>query len=310
MAAVLGEQQQLFFVIEEEPTEEDMEFREKDTLWVIDGEIIQPSTTLILQEKLHPGVYKVDLSKDRGIFTKKIQTTSDELFTFSDSKIPDLLDQISLFWDKAGAYKENKLIHKRGILLEGYPGTGKSSIITLLCEDIIKRKGIVFNVTDSSNLSIYASFIKNSFRHIEPDTPIITIIEDIDKYEESSVILDFLDGKSQIDHHLVIATTNNTTQIPDSFLRPSRIDLQIEISLPNENTRREYFKNKNVKEELLDILVEKTDTCSLADLKEVYITMFLLDYPLDTAIAKVKNPQNKKDFSSKRLGTRKLGIGN
>lgn len=307
MAAVLGEQQ-LFFVIEEEPTEEDMEFREKDTLWVIDGEIIQPSTTLTLQRKLHPGVYRVDLSKDRGIFCKKISTTSDELFTFSDSKIPDLLEQISLFWDKAEAYKENKLIHKRGILLEGYPGTGKSSIITLLCDNLIKRNGIIFNITDSSNLSIYTSFIKNSFRHIEPDTPIITIIEDIDKYEESSVILDFLDGKSQIDHHLVIATTNNTKQIPDSFLRPSRIDLQIEVSLPNENTRREYFKNKNVNEELLEILVEKTDTCSLADLKEVYITMFLLDYTLDVAIDKVKNPQNKKDFSSKRLIPRKLGL--
>jgi len=307
MGPILNEQ--LFFVVEKEQNEEeDINYMEKDSLWVIDGDLIRPSTNLSIRHKMSPGIYKVDISKDIGIYCKKINITSDELYYFSHSKIPDLLNQIKLFWKKAEAYKNNNLIHKRGILLEGYPGSGKTSIISLLCDDIISKGGIVFNVTSPSNLSVYTSFVKNSFRSIEPETPIITIIEDIDKYDDSDVLLDFLDGKSQIEHHLVIATTNDTTRIPDSFLRPSRIDLKIEIPLPSDKVRREYFTNKKVSENLIEELVKNTNNCSLADLKEIYISVFLLDYSIDEAIKKVKLPQNKKEYNSNTLKTTKLAI--
>jgi ATP-dependent 26S proteasome regulatory subunit len=307
MDSILGEQM-FFMMAESGPPEAEIFPLEKDSLWIIDGDIIRPSVKVAIHHKLDPGIYSVDNSRDYGVYCKKVNISSDELFNFSESQIPALLAQISLFWDKTAAYKENKLIHKRGILLEGYPGSGKTSIISLLCNDIIKRGGIVFNITDANNLAIYTTFIKNSFRQIEPTTPIITIIEDIDKYADSEIILDFLDGKSQIEHHLVIATTNNTQQIPDSFLRPSRIDLKIEVPLPNEKIRREYFENKKVPSELLEELVQKTQDCSLADLKEVYITIFVLDYPFEEAIKKVKTPQNKKDFTTKKLKTSMLGI--
>lgn len=307
MDSILGEQ--MFFMMAETGAPEPEIFPlEKDSLWIIDGDIIRPSVKVTVHHKLEPDIYSVDSSRDYGVYCKRIKISSDELFNFSESQIPTLLAQISLFWDKTAAYKENKLIHKRGILLEGYPGSGKTSIISLLCNDIIQRGGIVFNVTDANNLALYTNFIKSSFRQIEPTTPIITIIEDIDKYADSEVILDFLDGKSQIEHHLVIATTNNTQQIPDSFLRPSRIDLKIEVPLPNDKIRREYFENKKVPAELLDDLVLKTQDCSLADLKEVYITIFVLDYPFEEAIKKVKIPQNKKDFTSKKLKTSMLGF--
>ena len=70
------------------------------------------------------------------------------------------------------------------IAVVGDTGTGKSSIISLLSEEIIKRKGIVFMVSDPRNLGIYIDFLKNSFRSIEPDTPVITIIEALEKYAE------------------------------------------------------------------------------------------------------------------------------
>ena len=281
---------------------------ERASLWVVEGDIIRPSTNISIQQKLSPGVYDVNISRDYGIYCKKVNIKSDELIVFSDSIVTNLIQEINLFWDKKDLYKDNKLIHKRGILLEGYPGTGKTSIISLLAEEIIKRNGIVFNISSANNLAIYIDFITNSFRLIEPETPIISIIEDIDKFGGEDTLLYFLDGKNNIDHHVVIATTNNTQDIPDAFLRPSRIDLRIEIPLPSEKIRREFFSKKNLNEEEVNILVEKTDELSLADLKEIYITTFLLGYTIEESLEKVINIRAKRNYKSKNLSKNKLGL--
>lgn len=296
---------ELFFMFEEESPEIT---NEKISLWVVEGDIIRPSTSISLLQKLQPGIYKVEVNRDYGVYCKKAKITSDELFLFSDSIIPSLVKEINLFWEKADSYKANNLVHKRGILLSGYPGGGKTSAISLLCDEVIKRNGIAFIITDPGNLGVYTNFIKNSLRQIESETPIITIIEDLDNYIDSDTILDFLDGKSQIEHHVVIATTNNTTRIPDSFLRPSRIDLKYELELPSISVRKEYFLKKSVEESYAKHLSEKTDNFTLADLKELYIAIFLLDYSLEDALEKITSTEVKKDFSTKRMKTSRLGV--
>ena len=131
----------------------------------------------------------------------------------------------------------------------------------------------------------------------------------MDQYEDVEMeLLDFLDGKTHLDHHVVIATTNNTQVIPDTFLRPSRIDLKIEIPLPCENTRKEYFEHKNVPSADIAELVEKSDKFSLADLKELYISIYLLDYSVDEAIAKIDSPRDKKSYMESPIHKTVLGI--
>ena len=79
-------------------------------------------------------------------------------------------------------------------------------------------------------------------------------------------------------------------------MRPSRLDLCIEIPLPNKLTREEYFINKNVPNDLLNDLVKATDGMSLADLKEIFVKVYLLNYPLESVINKVKSPIKKKNY--------------
>lgn len=294
----------------EEPSEsEESELEAEISMWIKDQNIFKPSTDISVLPRLEPGVYTADYSRDIGYYCRKLQSNSDELFVFSDSITENLLSEINLFWEKKDKYKEQKLIHKRGILLEGYPGTGKSSIITLLSAEIIKRGGVVFKVSNFRNLDAYINFMRIGFRKIQPETPIITILEDIDQYEEVDVeLLDFLDGKTHINHHVLIATTNNTENIPDTFLRPSRLDLKIEIPLPSAQTRREYFKFKNVPEELIEDLVVQSELCSLADLKEIYICIFLLDYSIEEAIQKVTSPKEKKNYLNQPSRSFKMGI--
>lgn len=283
--------------LSEESTLVETEVSKKVSLWILEDDIIRPATKIEVRDKLEPGIYIVDVHKDYGLYCKKIDSSSDELFIFSNSITTDLITEIDLFWSKADLYKANNLVHKRGILLEGFAGVGKSSIISLLSDKIVSEGGIVFKITNPRNLFYYIPFLKDNFRKIEPNTPVITIIEDIDEYEDySAELLDFLDGKSQVEHHIVIATTNNSEDLDDTLLRPSRFDLRIEVELPNEEVRKEYFKYKSVPEEELSELVSKSSNFSIADLKELYICIYLLGYPVDKAVEKSSQTKEKKNY--------------
>jgi hypothetical protein len=311
MGTILNNTETLTFFSLEELAEEDVSTSDNETisLWVKDKDIIRASTDIVLLKTIEPGTYTVDSSRDIGLYCKKITSKSDELFIFSDSVTANLLNEINNFWDKAELYKEKHLVHKRGILLEGHPGTGKSSIISILSNEIIAKGGVVFKVTGIRNLDYYVNFITSHFRKIQPDTPIITILEDLDQYESvESELLDFLDGKTHFNHHVIIATTNNTDEIPDTFLRPSRIDLRIEIPLPSKQTRKEYFEFKKVPSEDISKLVDQSEKFSLADLKELYISIYLLDYSIEDAIAKISSPRDKKNYSNIPLNRSKLGL--
>lgn len=280
------------------------------SMWVKDRDLIKPTTDITLLKQIPSGIYTAEFNRDIGFFCRKLETNTDELFLFTNSITQNLLQEINLFWDKKDVYKTNNLVHKRGILLEGGPGVGKSSIVTLLCQEVINKGGVVFKVTSYKNLGDYLGFIRTGFRRIQPNTPIITILEDIDQYGEvETELLDFLDGKTHIEHHVVIATTNNTEDIPDTFLRPSRLDLKILIDLPNELVRKEYFIFKKVPEEIIKELVEKSEGCSLADLKEIYICIFLLDYNIEKAISQVTTPREKKNYLHNSVNSNNIGLG-
>jgi len=279
------------------------------SLWVKNKDIVQPTTDISLSKILEPGVYIVDYNREQGLFCKKMNTQSDQLFAFSDNVTVKLAEEIELFWSKSDLYKENNLMHKRGILLTGFPGTGKSSAITLLSDQLIKKGGVIFKINGFRNLDHYIDFVRTGFRKIQPDTPIITILEDLDQYDEvESELLDFLDGKTNINHHVILATSNNTSGIPNTFLRPSRIDLQLEIPLPCAITRREYLKFKGVPDDAIDELVERSINFSLADLKELYICLYLLDYSLEDAYDKIASPAVKKSYMTAPLNKTHLGI--
>ncbi len=283
--------------------------QEKVSLWVKTSEIYTPSPDVEVKSVLPPGTYVAEYDSSKGYYCKELKTETDELFLFSESISENLLAEIRLFWSKKDLYAEHKLLHKRGILLVGYPGTGKSSYINMICKDLIKDGGVVFKINGVRNLSNYVDFMKYSFRKIQPDTHVITILEDIDQYEDvETELLDFLDGQFHLNHHVVIATSNNTEDIPDTFLRPSRLDLKIEVPLPTKRTRKEYFTYKKISEDILDSLVDLTDKCSLADLKEIYTCIAILDYSVERAVDQIKNPYEKKNYLEKQSNKKKISL--
>ena len=283
-----------FFLIEEE-----LEESENVSMWVEQGGIITPSTDLKVKKTLEPGIYKVGVSREVGYYCEKIIPNSDELYVFKDSIVPDLLKEINNFWDKSELFKQNNLVHKRGILLQGAPGTSKSSTISILAQEISKRDGVMFLISDENNFLDYLSFLI-SFKKIQPDTQIITVIEQIDTYDKiEDELQDFLDGKTSPNHNITICTTNNSEDISDALLRPSRIDLILEMEYPSEQTRRDFFIYKGISEEDVDKFVEATEDKSFPDMKELYIGVYIFGYDFDEMVDKINDPREKKNYSVK-----------
>lgn len=280
------------------PMQQDSEDVEYST-WIATGDDYIPAVNLRCEDNLPAGLYACTYSNN-DYHLSPIPIDSDELYVFSDSLHEIILDEIKQFWDKKEVYKKYNLCHRRGVLLEGGPGTGKSSLITQITQHVISLNGVIFTVRNVSEFQLLPIVLKSIFRKIEPDRPVITIIEDVDKIIENmggdNLLLDFMDGKQSINNHLIILTSNNTSELSDALLRPSRIDLRYQLKNPSEKIRREYFHHKGIDESMLEEYVSKTKGLSLADLKEIFIATIILDKPLDRSISELRSPLMKQDY--------------
>lgn len=256
--------------------------------WIYQDGAWSPSFNSKKADKLPGGCYTVDQVQGK-YFVDDRPLNLDKIYEMPDGYSRKILDEIDKFWKKEALYKQHGLVHKRGILLSGPPGTGKSSTINLLAKSVIEKEGLVFYVSTIRDLDILVTFVKSKLRKIQPSTPIIVVLEDVDelKAQASGFILSFLDGENQLDNCVTIATTNRVEELDDLILRPSRFDWHISVDQPNEECRRLYFKKTGVTPENIEEYVERTAGLSMAHLKEVFIATHLLDYELEDVINKL-----------------------
>jgi len=126
--------------------------------------------------KVPSGVYEIGWNSNLQTFTLKKQPfKTDELYHLPSYEIMDILKDIDNFWNRVDVYKKYNFIHKRGILMYGEPGCGKSGIIQLISQQIIKNDGIVINIKDEEDVERFTSFI-GTFRKIEPKRPLIVFV--------------------------------------------------------------------------------------------------------------------------------------
>lgn len=286
-----------FTIIPAEP-----ENTETCTLWIQDKDYFIPDVSIQIHDTLPSGVYRMEFI-ERDWRAHRTTINTDELYAFSNSCTTQVLEEVNNFWDKQELYKQFKISHKRGILLCGAPGCGKTSIIQLLVKQIVEQQGLVFMASNRDEFSGLKHMLASTIRQIEKTRPIITIIEDVDQLIESlggdAAILDFLDGSDSIENHLVILTSNNTTALSEALLRPSRIDLIYEIPNPSKETRLEYFKKKEIDPEIITEVVNMTEGFSFAELKEVFIAIKVLGKTVLETIKRIKDPFTSKDYLRK-----------
>lgn len=163
----------------------------------------------------------------------------EDLFLPDDIK-NELKGLVENFLSSKDFYLEKKIPWKRGFLLYGKPGNGKTSIIrTIMSEYNFKPVTIVPGANDEA--------VREAFSYAEEQSPSLLYFEDLDSLLEKSVdissFLNLMDGISTKNGLLVIATANEVKKLkPNITQRPSRFDRKFDIPLPNQEMAYIYLK--------------------------------------------------------------------
>jgi SpoVK/Ycf46/Vps4 family AAA+-type ATPase len=199
------------------------------------------------------------------------------------------------FWDMEDRYRKHGLLYKRGILLFGPPGSGKTATIALLNKILLDKAGVVV-MCDHPKIT---SLGLEALRRIEPERRIICIMEDIDeiieKYGEHD-LLALLDGENQVDRIVMLATTNYPDKLGARIVnRPSRFDERIFVGMPTPAARHKYLTNilGEGATENIDKWVADTDGLSIAHLREMTAAVRCLDQDYDVVLKRLKSMKHK-----------------
>lgn len=276
------------------------------TQWTTaDDQIFVPAATT--RAKLHPGAWEIEQAPSIGIYFEKVTIKLTDLVQFPDSESDKVINEIRLFWESKDQFTKFRMPHKRGIFLWGPPGSGKSSTVQFVMKDVIDRGGIV--------IKFYRPelFMKGYriLREIEPDTPVVVIMEDIDAiledWSESSV-LNILDGAvDELENIVFLATTNYPEKLGARVInRPSRFDRRFKIGFPCKEARKIYFEHLfreyalEQKDEQIAKWVKDTADMSIAHLRELFVAVIILGNTYEDALDILK--QMERDISSTQDG--------
>jgi hypothetical protein len=185
-----------------------------------------------------------------------------------------LFSEVEQFIDGQATYKDLGLPWKRGIVLYGPPGNGKTKIIRTLasyfnlqmtnmsksinngCPEIAVENKVFAGKTGPLSTLSTSSLV--SLFYPEKRKPTIYYIEDMDKLLPGSsadipavrlsALLNEIDGVDSVDGVLFIATTNHANELAEAIMaRPGRFDTLYEITLPGDTQILKMLNRHKIK---------------------------------------------------------------
>ena len=290
--------------------------------WITRGnKLYYPESQVKLVGKIPSGYYSIGFDQQANKFTvRKLSYNTDKVLRLPMPETDQIVNDITTFWTKKEDFARYELTFKRGILMYGVPGGGKSHIIQLIVKHLIdQEKGVVFKIEAPNDVDTFQGFMQTTFKIIEPDRKIVVIIEDIDGLFHASkstetTLLNILDGMGQMNNVVYLATTNYPEELADRIInRPSRFDRRYEITLPNEDVRRSFFEQVLKAEDIptidLNQWVLETEGLSLAHLREVIVSTIIQGNSFESTIKLMKDYSSERPSSRKFKGSKTVGFG-
>lgn len=243
-----------------------------------------------LSATLPGGLYKIVMTPE-NLWFEKITPITDTLLDIPGSAHEVVVKDIAAFVtpEVRARYAKYGVVHKRGIILFGPAGTGKTVAAIKVSEALTAQGGIVlFNPPTRALTTVIPLLRENN-----PDTTIGIIyeeFEDVAQHEQSD-LLPLLDGELQVNNMVIIACTNYISRIPERIKnRPSRFGLILEVGAPNAEFRTAFFKGKMPEEGegTIQSYVDASDGFVVDHMKDLVISTKCLDMTLPDAVAKIK----------------------
>jgi hypothetical protein len=249
-----------------------------------------------IRKELTPGFYVAALTFSGPILVP-FQVTNDDILDLPGEKTEAIVRSIDEFYQKEDTFKALNFLHKRGMILKGQPGVGKSIAAFKAGRDLItKHAGIVIYATDPYAMETNARDI----RQVQPKVKILNVIEDIDmmvaNYGERKLTA-FLDGESSIGGIFTLAITNDDRILSTRLTaRPSRFDVIETVGVMSAEARTSFLAQKatSLTPEQIKLWVSKTEDYTVPMLKELMIMVLAYTYSLEESIERIN-----KTFKSK-----------
>ncbi|MBT2663389.1 ATP-binding protein [Bacillus sp. ISL-45] len=259
---------------------------------------------------------------DDGVETGKEKITNlvNRNEVFLEEKIKkEIYRSIDEFFSESKEfYTKYNIPFKRGILLYGKPGNGKTTLVKSIANSI-SAPVAYWQITEYT--SSYS--IKEVFTSVSKMAPMVLVIEDIDSMPEHvrSYFLNTLDGATSKEGIFLIGTTNYPERIDPALInRAGRFDRAYELKLPSKAMRSLYLQRKNIQQFItaddFDRVVQASKGFSFAQLNELY-TAIALQYHYEqvvdiehiyTELQAANNKSKKKDWEMESENHR-VGFG-
>ncbi|MDB5326332.1 MAG: ATPase, partial [Phycisphaerales bacterium] len=184
------------------------------------------------------------------------------------------IDVLGFFTPGAAAmYKRLGVPYRRGVLLWGEPGNGKTSLIRWVGAKLPNVAAIVLRAAESFDTDT----LIDTFDTWKQMAPAILVIEDLTAVLEKvnlSTFLNLLDGvdRKADGGLMLIASTNHPDKLDTAVSnRPGRFDVVIELPPPDEAQRQAYLRSKLLEMDVatLDAAVSVSREMSFAHLEEI-----------------------------------------
>lgn len=262
-----------------------------------DGGVYTPVGKTVAQ--LEPGYYDPMMTMQGQLLFVPVRARADELLRFPDSASLAVVDGIVDFWEREDLFYRYDLPYKRGILLYGPPGSGKTCTLQLAAREVVARGGVVVSF-ESPDVFLTAY---RALRDVQPETPLVVLMEDFETLlaKRESKVLNLLDGVESLHKVVFLATTNYLERLePRIINRPSRFDIRIKVARPTAEQRRLYLQDLKRDGDVIDIdrMVADTDELSLAHVKELFVATHILGADYYATVARLREMQEKRPHSS------------
>jgi SpoVK/Ycf46/Vps4 family AAA+-type ATPase len=204
-----------------------------------------------------------------------------------------LKNDFESFFEREAWFRKMRLPFRRGYLLHGPPGNGKSTAIRAM----MTSRGLSAYAIRFFGEKVDDEELEDLFERAAEEAPAIVLLEDIDRCFPRSggsatkvslqQLLNCLDGVASGEGIITVASANDATALDPAILRrPGRFDRVISFADPTPELRRQYFVQMHppFADLNLDEAVEESAGFSFALLREAFIMAAQADFTNDREI--------------------------
>jgi chaperone BCS1 len=165
----------------------------------------------------------------------------------AEGTLEDLLGDLRTFYGSRTWYVERGIPYRRGYLLHGPPGNGKTTLVLAAAGEL----NLSVAVLSLSNRLLSDDGLRSLVDSLPPAT--LLLIEDVDcvfKAERTTTdqtgvtlsgLLNALDGVSSREGRVLFLTTNHPERLDPALVRPGRVDRKVELGHATADQARRLF---------------------------------------------------------------------